>query len=238
MSNKNTVDDWLKGHCYSYHNRKNNLLMMMRDYNAGVLSKDDYLTIQDYQQQAYEKHIATCVEIQHELICAEYHRAFDPKRYWEQQLEQAKQKFDQCDKSALYQGKTNSFVICGADYQAIYNDRRQLFNLWIDSTPGKEQPDNLFLGWLRFRLLEKLQKGETEPRRSTKGRPPDESAPQQPIADKVAELACNTRFLKPDGTPKPTAIRDFIFNHHPELAGELKERTLFDRVKRAISDMQ
>jgi hypothetical protein len=66
------------------------------------------------------------------------------------------------------------------------------------------------------------------------GRPLDESAPQKRIEEKVLELAKKEEFQHNDGKPKPTKIRDHILNFYPDIAGELKERALYNRVKKAL----
>ena len=67
------------------------------------------------------------------------------------------------------------------------------------------------------------------------GRKYDESAPQKPIAFKVEELANKDKFQDSDGNAKPTSIRDEIAENFPELMGDIKERALFTRVKKALS---
>lgn len=72
---------------------------------------------------------------------------------------------------------------------------------------------------------------------SKAGRKYDASAPQKPIEEKVQELANLDKFQDKKGKPKPTSIRDEIVTNYPELMGDIQERALFDRVKKALSTL-
>lgn len=72
---------------------------------------------------------------------------------------------------------------------------------------------------------------------SNLGRPLDSTAPQELIVEKVKELASKKEFQTSNGRPKPTTIRDYIQNNHIELQGELSSRALFDRVKKALEEL-
>lgn len=69
------------------------------------------------------------------------------------------------------------------------------------------------------------------------GRPLDKTADQVAIQKLVIEYASLPRYQHSDGTPKPTAIRDRILNHHTEAYGELGARALFDRVRAALAEL-
>lgn len=81
--------------------------------------------------------------------------------------------------------------------------------------------------------------GGTDGGRPT-GRPLDPTAPQEEIERLVWDYAAQPRYQHRDGPrkgqPKPTTIRDVLFREHPDVCGSLGDRTLFDRVKRALRD--
>jgi hypothetical protein len=71
----------------------------------------------------------------------------------------------------------------------------------------------------------------------TRGRKYDESAPQHLIQEKVNELSSQERFRNKNGKLKPTTITRELLNNYPDLTGELSERSIFRRVKKAIENM-
>lgn len=215
----------------------------------GRLSEKELTKIRNAQEETYSKllwlNTASRVN-QFNKVLLEYEKENEKKEKIEKEIQYIDNQISKYGYKEVENSEIGIVSILGIDSK-LYHKVKKHFDNFTDNSIYVVYPKyfdrggilktnaNFQLSVLRAYRKKILSISIAHKNKSSKtGRPPDVSAPQEPINKVVKELAGKAEFQHSDGQPKPTKIRDYILENHPEICGELQVSALFTRVKKAL----